>query len=186
MKRVFTNNMYMMFSPLFAVGALALSLYLGNSTSQPAVASEVPSAISPVVECRLVETRTVQYVDRPVTVVERIERVEKVPMELRNYRGLEELKQWLAGVNTNRTTIYFQRPDVTIDCDDFALALQLKALSDGYVMSFQIIEPSEYNSLFGTKIPSNALHAINLAIIDNSAYYVEPQTGEIVFAAYLD
>jgi len=67
------------------------------------------------------------------------------------------------------------------------LGLQRKALADGYVMSFQIIEPDKYNSIFeSSKLPPNSLHAINLVLIGNSAYYIEPQTGEIVFAANLD
>ncbi|MDO8568238.1 MAG: hypothetical protein Q7R57_05930 [Dehalococcoidales bacterium] len=54
-------------------------------------------------------------------------------------------------------------------------------------MSFQIIEPDKYNSLFeGAKIPLNTLHAINLAVIGNNVYYIEPQTGEVVLAAQLD
>lgn len=186
MKRLFPG-IYLISGALLAVGLLALFLYLGNATSQPALASVIPGAISPVVESQLVATHTVQYIDRPVTVVERIERVERIPVELRDYQNLEELRQWLAKADQNITTIYFQRPEVTVDCDDFALALQQKALADGYVMSFQIITPVEYNRLFQkAKIPAASLHAINLAVIGNDAYYIEPQTGEVVFAAHLD
>jgi len=35
-------------------------------------------------------------------------------------------------------------------------------------------------------ISPDTLHAINLVLIDNSVYYIEPQTGEIQFAAHLD
>lgn len=54
-------------------------------------------------------------------------------------------------------------------------------------MSFQIIEPDKYNSLFeSSQLPPDTLHAINLVLIGNTAYYIEPQTGETVLAAYLD
>lgn len=119
--------------------------------------------------------------------VKYIDRVERVPGALRNFNDLEELNQWLVLVNTSTTTIYFEGPDTAVDCDDFALTLQSKALDSGFLMSFQIIEPGKYNSLFqGGKIPLNTLHAIDLAIIGNKAYYIEPQTSEVVFAADLD
>ncbi len=179
------RSSYMTLFPLFVVGILTLFFSINASARQPDFVLQTSSVVKPTV--RLIETSTIQYVDRPATTVERIERVEKVYMELRNYKDLEELKQWLVMVNTNSTTIYFQQPDVTADCDDFALMLQWKALADGYMMSFQIIEPNRYNSLFQSgKMPPNTLHAINLVVIGNNAYYIEPQTGEIVFAAQLD
>jgi len=60
-------------------------------------------------------------------------------------------------------------------------------LADGYIMSFEIINTSEYNAIFKSKLPlSQSLHAISLVIIGNDAYYIEPQTSEIGFAAHLD
>ncbi len=186
MKRLFPS-IYMISGALFTAVVLVVLFSLSGPLGQTGFEPRITTIIEPTVQCRLVETHTVQYVDRPVTVVEHHERVKTIPVELRNYKDLEELKQGLAEGNTNRTTVYFQRPDVTIDCDDFALALQQKALSDGYVMSFQIIASGEYNSLFKSgKMPANTLHAINLAIIGNDAYYVEPQAGEVVFAVHLD
>jgi hypothetical protein len=65
--------------------------------------------------------------------------------------------------------------------------MQQKALSEGYIMSFEIIDGEEYNGLFSIPLPSEqVLHAINLAVIGNDVYYIEPQTGEVVHAAYLD
>ena len=122
-----------------------------------------------------------------MTVVEYIERTQKIPAELRNFNDLEELEQWLVAVDTNTTTVYFQSPGVIIDCDDYALALQSKALTNGYIMSFEVISRNEYNAIFKSQLPSGqSLHAINLAIIGNSAYYIEPQTDEVTFAVYLD
>ena len=189
----FLPKMYMVLAASFAVIALNMlfdsGAAFGQSTPEPqtTTTTQLNAGFQPAVECRVIETHTVQYVEKPVTIVEYIDRVERVPMELRNYNSLEELKQWLVEVNSNTTTIYFERPDVIADCDDFALTLQRKALADGYMMSLEIIEPSKYNSLFESgKMPPNTLHAINLAVIGNNAYYIEPQTGEIIFAAQLD
>ena len=65
--------------------------------------------------------------------------------------------------------------------------MQHKALADGYIMSFEVIERTEYNKLFENELsPGQSLHAINLTIIDNNVYYIEPQTNEVVFVAQLD
>ena len=65
--------------------------------------------------------------------------------------------------------------------------MQHKALTDGYRISFEVISRSEYNAVFKSKLPpSQSLHAISLVIIGNGAYYIEPQTSEISFAAHLD
>ncbi len=194
MKRFFPKK-YIALTVPFVIIALSIlfgaGAAFGQSTPDPQTTTNTNTKLNvgfqPAVECRVIETHTVQYVEKLVTIVEYINRVERVPMELRNYNGLEELKQWLVEVNTNTTTIYFERPDVTADCDDFALTLQRKALADGYMMSFQIIEPNRYNGLFESgKMSPNTLHAINLVVIGNNAYYIEPQTGEVVFAAQLD
>ena len=176
------------------IGIVALSLvfcigaHFGQTTSelQTTINTNINISISPHVECRLVETNTVQYVEKSVTVVEYVERVKSVPVELRNFSELEELKQWLED-KKNVATVRFQSPNGTVDCDDYALEMQQKALADGYLISLEVIGPSEYNGIFkNSELPPNTLHAINLVIIDNDAYYIEPQTGEVVFVAHLD
>ena len=182
-------GMALAFKMLIALGVLAVAFYAGTYLSPVAVAftPQTTAVIEPSVECQLIKTHTVQYVEKPVTVVEYIERTQKVPVELRHFNDLEELKQWLVEVDINTTTTYLQSPGVTIDCDDYALAMQHKALADGYIMSFEVISRSEYNAVFKSKLPpSQSLHAINLVIIGNDAYYIEPQTSEIVFATHLD
>jgi hypothetical protein len=180
-------KMALVFRTLIAIGVPASVFCAGIYVNPVAFAPQTATVIEPSVECQLVERHTVQYVDRPVTVVNNIEQVQRIPVELRNFSDLEELRQWLAAVDTNTTTVYFQPPDASVDCDDYALDLQRKALADGYIMSFEVIGRSEYNAVFKSELPpSQSLHAINLAIIGNNAYYIEPQTGEVVFAAYLD
>ena len=180
--------MVLAFKTLVSIGILSLAFYAGVYFCTAAVfESETTTVIGPTVECQLVESHTVLYVDRPVAVVNNIERVERIPVELRNFNDLDELKQWLAVVAMNTTTVFFQLPYAPVDCDDYALDLQCKALADGYILSFQIISRSEYNAVFqGELSPGQGLHAINLAIIGNSVYYIEPQSGEVTFAIYLD
>lgn len=169
----------------------AVAFFAGTFTGQvglePQTATDVSADLSLSARCQLVSTHTVQSIETPVTVVEYVDRVQEMPVEPRGFRDLEELEQWLMETITMTTTIYFEQPGAVIDCDDFALTLQQKALADGYLMSFQIIEYSKYNGLFEySKMPPDTLHAINLAIVGNSAYYIEPQTGEVVFAARID
>ena len=175
------------FKALITIGVLGLVFWAGTYASQVEFEPQTTTVIESGVECRLVERHTVQYVDKPVTVVRNIERVQRIPAELRNFNDLEELEQWLVAVSKNTTTAYLQLPGAKIDCDDYALDLQSKALADGYLMSFEVIGSGEYNGLFkSSKLPPNRFHAINLAIIDNDVYYIEPQTGEVVFAIRLD
>ena len=188
------NKTVMAIKTLVAVVILAIlfssGVIIGQATSAPQTTTNTNTNLDtnfkPTVETQLVETHTVQYVDRPVTVVEYIERIKKVPVELRDFNDLEELKQWLEN-NKNVTTVRFQSPNGTVDCDDYALEMQQKALADGYLISLEIIGPSEYNGIFkNSELPPNTLHAINLVIIGNDAYYIEPQTDEVVFVAQLD
>ncbi|MFC2072058.1 hypothetical protein ACFLUU_05000 [Chloroflexota bacterium] len=180
------NKMLITIETLVAVAILAIVFYTGTVVDQPTFETQTVIANEPEVEACIVERTTVQYVDRPVYTVEYIERVKKVSTELRNFSNLEELKQWLED-RKNVTTIRFQSPNTVVDCDDYALEMQHGALRDGYIVSFEIIGESEYNELFTILLPpSQSLHAINLAIIGNNAYYIEPQTDEVVFIAYLD
>ena len=180
---------------ILATGLLILVFNISTDYEQatpesyPTTGSKVNmnTNLSPTVEYRVRESYTIQYVEKPVTVVEYIEQVKKIPLELRNFNNLEELVQWLCEVEMKTTTVYFHSPNNTIDCDDYAIALQQRALTDGYLMSLDITETSEYNGLFkNSELPPHSLHAINLVIIDKDAYYIEPQTDEVVFAVHLD
>ena len=195
MRNTRNNKIVTAIQTLAAVAILAVvfstGAVIGQATSEPQTTTNtnanLNTGFNPTVEARLIETHTVQYVDRPVTVVKYIERVERVPVALRNFNDIEELKRWLVEVDKNTATIYFQQPDAKVDCDDYALALQHKALADGYMMSFEVIGRSEYNALFKAKsLLSQSIHAINLAIIGNDVYYIEPQTDEVVLATHLD
>ena len=116
----------------------------------------------------------------------------EIPRSLRDFRDIDELEQWLGNIEVrdigSGVTVKEINQDIkSFDCDDYALKLQEKALKDGYLMSFEIIHPSEYNELFKQgQIPDGTIHAINSVIIGNKVYYIEPKTHEIVFVACLD
>lgn len=141
---------------------------------------------TPTVEARLVSTHTVEYVEQTVVRTEFVDVVRQVNADLRNFASLDELEHWIFDIRS-LTTISFRQEDSVTDCDDYALDLQRKALEAGFLVSFQIIGIREYNEKFAIPLPeSGTLHAINLAVIGNSVFYIEPQTGEVVHAAYLD
>ncbi len=175
------------FRVLLAAGALALAFCAGVNIGRVEFEPEMRTVIGPTVECRLVESHTVQYVERPVAVVRDTGSIRSEPAELRHFENLEELRQWLAVAAESTATVYFQPPGGEVDCDDYALALQSRALADGFIVSFEIIGRDEYNSLFSGRLPPGQdFHAINLAIIGNDAFYIESQTGEVIRAVSLD
>ncbi len=171
---------------LFILATLTLvfcaGAYLGQATFKPQVI--INHEIHTIY--RVIDRVVYEPVER--VVVKRIE----TPKPLRHFENLDELEQWLG--NTRVLDIRF---DVVkketnqlikrFDCDDYAIRLQEKALRDGYIMSFEVIHSGEYNALFKQKrILNGAIHAINSVILGNEVYYIEPQTHEIVFVAYID
>ena len=142
---------------------------------------------------KVIETVVYKPVDKIVyTEVEKpvVKKVE-IARPLTYFENINELKQWLSDVNLVQigfNVIDQNNHNITkFDCDDYARNLQDKALQDGYIISFEVIRASEYNSTFKEKkIPSGAIHAVNSAIIGNEVYYIEPQTREIVFVANID
>lgn len=145
-----------------------------------------PRSRVPTVEARLIETHTVEYMEDTVVEKEYINVIRHVPVEFRNFNDRCELEHWLEERN-QLASIRFQQGNTVIDCDDFAIELQREALADGFIISFEIISGDEYNELFRIPLPEDqSIHAINLSIIGNDVYYIEPQTAEIVHAAYLD
>lgn len=189
---------------------LALAFYAGRYLGQTTLESQVIIAY----EIHTIDQVKGEAVNQPGEIITKrvmykpIEKLEELvkysPIErtdlngvespglLRYYQDLNELEQWLEEMEildtASNAVVAEVYQDVTgYDCDDYALKLQEKALQDGYMMSFEIINSSEYNDLFKQgQIPDGAIHAINSAIIGNEVYYIEPKTREIVFVAFLD
>lgn len=85
----------------------------------------------------------------------------------RQFTSVEELKAWLASNNINERKYI---PD-TYDCDNFAQDLMKAALADGYLVSVQLWP---------------GVHMLNLTIIGNNIYTIEPQTDGVQFVGELD
>jgi len=179
---------------LFILATLALVFcaggYLGQATFEPKVIIDHEiHTIYRVIE-RVVYEPVERVVYEPVErlVVKRIE----IPKPLCHFQSLDELEGWLGNIRVLdiRFDVVNEETGQRIkkfDCEDYAIRLQEKALRDGYIISFEVIRSAEYNVLFKQKrIPNGAIHAINSVILGNEVYYIEPQTQEIVFVAYLD
>ncbi|OGN89355.1 MAG: hypothetical protein A2158_05040 [Chloroflexi bacterium RBG_13_46_14] len=175
---------------MLAISIISIGAWLTQNTfelhSAEQTGANTINGFNPTVECRVVSTHTVEYVEIPVPEIKYINKVQIIPAQIRNFTSLDELELWLKEQEAT-ATVYFQSPGDIIDCDDYAIEMQQKAVTDGYMMSFQIIKADTYNSHFLNSIlPAGALHAINLVLIGNNAYYIEPQTGETAFVANLD
>lgn len=103
-----------------------------------------------------------------------IQYVEK-PVSFKHFSSLDELTGWLETVRQSTTTVFFsaEGKDLNYDCDDYALDLQERAMEDGYWLDTQIEA-------------GNPPHMMNMAIIGNEIYYVEPQTGEVRLVYLID
>ena len=191
----FAKMLNVLFKLLILTLVFSIGGYLGQVTFEPQVITERE------VQTIVIETEVYIPVERVVEKV--IEKEVYVPVEkvivktietlkpLRHFQYLNELERWLTNEVLN---ISFNIVDDetgqrinTFDCEDYALKLQERALGDGYLMSFEVIYPVEYNALFKQgRISNDTIHAVNLVIIGNKVYYIEPQNHEIVFVAYLD
>jgi len=164
------------------LASVALIFCAGGYIGQ--VAFKPQTIIEPEIQTKVIDR--VVHVPVEKVVVEHIETYRP----LCHFQDLDELERWLGkevlfvGIDVvdEQTGKFIKR----WECEDYAIRLQEKALRDGYIMSFEVIRHSEYNSLFKQKIPYSSIHAINSVIIGNEIYYIEPQNHEIVFVAYID
>jgi len=121
--------------------------------------------------------------------------IKEVAREVREFESLDELKGWLETDETDKCHIMILHIDPGMSgtfnigecCEDYAMRLQKSALDDGYIMSVSTIWGDEYNALFTQKQCQYCeKHTINLTIIGNRVWYIEPQNDEIQFAINLD
>jgi len=80
----------------------------------------------------------------------------------KHFGSLEELETWLANDDTNQ----MQYSSDEFNCIDFALMLQERALADGYILSTEILPV--------------AAHWVNIAIIGDRIYVIEPQDDRVI------
>ena len=124
---------------------------------------------------RLIETQARLDELRIIVEVEK-----KVSRGFREFEDLAELTEWLeknslpivliAGKD-GRIDLINPRSTSQYDCDDYAEALQRKALEQGFLMSQQLLIKGQ---IYGVKVSEyTEPHMGNLTVIGNDIYYIE-------------
>lgn len=117
------------------------------------------------------------YVDRVVEVEKIVEEVVEVvvikhrDISVRQWEDLEQFKEWVQANLVSLTPM----GNYKLDCDDYAMRLQEKALAQGYPLSCHLVVNGH---ILGKKVSDGYLHMGNLVIIGNDIYYVEPQPDD--------
>jgi len=93
--------------------------------------------------------------------------LEKTQQELqaarpRHFNSLEELKTWLARDDTDQ--MVYAKDE--FNCINFALTLEDRALADGYILSTEVLPV--------------AAHWVNIAVIGDRIYLIEPQDDSVI------
>ena len=115
---------------------------------------------------------------KEVPVIVEVEK--KVPQKFREFEDLAELTEWLEknslpivliAAKDGRIDLINPRSTSQYDCDDYAEALQRKALEQGFLMSQQLIIKGQ---IYGVKVSEyTEPHMGNLTVIGNDIYYIE-------------
>lgn len=125
-----------------------------------------------------------------VPIVDTIWAVSKSEIELRDFESIEELETWLEDDDTDSHIILIADEEGYVSfegvCEDYAIQLMDRAIADGFKMSFYVMDRQEYYQHFKKWTPKGRLHAVNLVIIGNEIYLIEPQSDEYWLKAYLD
>jgi hypothetical protein len=181
------KNLILVAAGLTLIG-LSMPLTTPKVDELPAPETSEPKITAIVITRELPASNLTPAAELPATAATRINTLNTTAKpKLHSWANPEELRAWVLLKVNGSGNIFFAPQGKAIDCSDYALALQADAEADGYRLSFQIIEPHNYNNIFqDSRIPDYTLHAINLAIVAGEAYYIEPQTGEVVLAALLD
>lgn len=124
---------------------------------------------------RLIETQARLDELRIIVEVEK-----KVPQKFREFEDLAELTEWLEknslpivliAAKDGRIDLLNPGSTSQYDCDDYAEALQRKALEQGYLMSQQLVLNGK---VYGVKVSEyTEPHMGNLTVIGNDIYYIE-------------
>lgn len=191
--------------PLFLLVTIALSLgwFLREYTGTPAVKAvtvEVPSPpiVQEKVRIEKIEVLTpvfidrIRYIERDVGTAVRI--YDPVYTSLEDWQSVEELQDFLDSDDTDSHVILRSQTggdiSFTGQCEDFALQLRDRAAAIGKNLEVIAIDRTEFNkwkSYFGDKSLKNGdYHALNMAIIGNEIWYVEPQQDVCWHTMYLD
>ena len=136
---------------------------------------------------RLIETQTKlnelqtnprEIITIQVPVITEMEK--KLPQKFIEFKDLAELTEWLeknslpiqitAGED-GRIDLVNSKSTSQYDCDDYAEALQIKALEQGFLMSQQLVLNGR---VYGRRVSEYTKpHMGNLTMIGNNIYYIE-------------
>ena len=132
--------------------------------------------------------------DKPIVIVEReviveviVEKIviEKdiIPPNYREFEDLATLEKWALshaiGLQMMKKAWW--------DCDDFAERFQQAAIRDGYWVSLAPVYLGDvWNKRVMVRNWSAPYHMGNMAMIRNDIYYIEPQTGQVVWVMNRD
>jgi hypothetical protein len=162
----------------FCCGLVYSRARLAPETTVPTVtsnASQYAGIDKPDVE--VVEKYVEKKVVETVPVIEYVEVAKEVPLELEQFKSVDELTDWLRADKTDELP-YIKD---LIECENFARMLMTNTLRSGHYMSFQVVKnytrPDTGEFIAGP-------HTINNTIIGNYIYFIDPQTDEC-WAAYV-
>jgi hypothetical protein len=188
---------------ILLTATLAAGWILGATTQAPqikAVTVEVPAApiIQEKVRIEKIEILTpvfidrIRYIERDIGTAVRV--YDQVYNDLEDWQSAAELKTFLDADDTDSNVIIRSQSGGSINfegqCEDFALQLRERAAAIGKNLEIIAIDSTELNkwrAYFGNIIIApGTYHALNMAIIGNEIWYIEPQKDVCWQALYLD
>jgi len=135
----------------------------------------------------------VEYAETEQTLTNQTRLIVELRQKLipKDFDSLDELKSWVDGWEANNKPIavsILNRTFVIVgnkelysqywDCDDIAEAMQRDALRDGYLMSVALVDKD--GKIYDTRVSELTSHVGVVVVADDTYYYVEPQTGDVV------
>lgn len=164
--------------PKLSILVLTLIILAVSCFGTYSIGLEVGRGKVEVIEVPVVNT-TNTTIEKPVFIDREVEVfVEKVVTEFvevpvypscREFSTLAELASWL---DVNMAVLW---PVEEFDCDDYAERLQIRAASDGYLLSCHLVENGK---IYGIRVSDDTgPHMGNMAIVQNDVFFIEPQPG---------
>ncbi|MDP3879114.1 MAG: hypothetical protein Q8Q07_02250 [Dehalococcoidales bacterium] len=167
--------------PLLVILLLMVTFRLGEAWYEYKLEPEVVQVVKvvtvkvekPVIVEHNREIVTPVYIDKPVLIEDAVSKEAPIPQRFREFESVEELEAWLYFVDLMPVKLIASEGILSIDrldCDEWAISLQLNALEQGLLVSTQLIENG---NIFGTNVGDfTDPHLGNLTIIGNEIYYI--------------
>ena len=125
---------------------------------------------------------------KEVVVTKIVEVVKEVPVKLRHFESVQELKDWLKQVPMRLHLKANSEGVIELQgvCEDVAIDLQDRAIEDGYKMSIEALDRGQYHKWYGEWLEKDRLHAINSVVIGNEFWFIDFLADKVWLGAYLD